>query len=65
VEASTQEQSYDYDSIMHYDAFAFSSNRQPTISPLDASVNLERLGQRRRLSGTDKEHIKKLYCTSK
>ena len=64
-ETSTQALSYDYDSIMHYDAFAFSANDHPTITPVDESVVQDRLGQRERLSETDKEHIKKLYCMSK
>lgn len=64
-ETTTQSLPYDYDSVMHYDAFAFSSNDHPTITPVDESVVLDRLGQRERLSETDVEHIKELYCSSK
>lgn len=60
-ETSTQDLSYDYDSIMHYDAYAFSSNDGPTLTPVDSSVGLERLGQRGKLSERDKEHIRILY----
>lgn len=54
--------SYDFDSIMHYDAYAFTSNGRPTIEPTDSSISLDRLGQREALSETDKAHIKALYC---
>lgn len=63
--SSTQGLSYDFDSIMHYDAYAFSANDYPTIEPVDSSVALNRLGQRLGLSDRDKEHIKMLYPTSK
>ena len=63
-ESTTQAVDYDYDSIMHYDAYAFSSNDLPTIEPRDSSVALDRLGQRNRLSERDKEHIKILYPMS-
>lgn len=60
---ASQRMPYDFDSIMHYDAFAFSINAQPTISPVDDFVELNRLGQRVRLSATDVVHIKDLYCS--
>lgn len=60
-EISTQGLSYDYDSIMHYDAYAFSFNEEPTLRPLDSMVALNRLGQRAGLSESDKEHIRLLY----
>lgn len=62
--SSTQGLAYDFDSIMHYDAYAFSGNGQPTLEPLDGSVALGRLGQRNGLSGTDKEHLRSLYPAS-
>lgn len=63
-ETSTQDLSYDYDSIMHYDAYAFSSNDHPTITPVNRAIKLDRLGQRERLSERDKEHMKVLYRMS-
>ena len=53
---------YDFDSIMHYDAYAFTRNDEPTIEPLDDTISLDRLGQRNRLSQYDLDHIKELYC---
>ena len=60
-ETSTQGMAYDFDSVMHYDAYAFSSNHRPTITPLDRTVRLGRLGQRRLLSSTDIAHLKAMY----
>ncbi len=60
--ASTQGVPYDYTSIMHYDAWAFSRNRQPTIEPKDNSVPLNNIGQRNDFSGKDLQHINALYC---
>ena len=60
--STTNDVPYDYDSIMHYDAYAFSRNDRPTIEPLDDSISLDRLGQRTHLSKLDLDHIKELYC---
>ena len=60
--STTNDVPYDYDSIMHYDAYAFSRNDRPTIEPLDDSISLDRLGQRTQLSELDLDHIKELYC---
>ena len=60
--STTNDLPYDYDSIMHYDAYAFSRNDRPTIEPLDDSISLDRLGQRTHLSELDLDHIKELYC---
>jgi hypothetical protein len=49
---------YDYDSIMHYDAYAFSSNGQPTIVPKQAGVQI---GQRVGLSAGDIATIAAMY----
>lgn len=48
---------YDYQSIMHYDAYAFSDNNLPTIQPL-RQVSI---GQRERLSPIDIEEVRKYY----
>lgn len=61
---TTQGVPYDYDSIMHYGAYAFSRNSRPTITPLVKDFPLRRLGQRERLSTRDVEHIHTLYCKS-
>lgn len=49
---------YDYGSIMHYDARAFSANGQPTITVLKAGVTI---GQRSALSSGDLQAIGTLY----
>ncbi|CAH1240468.1 MEP1B [Branchiostoma lanceolatum] len=49
---------YDYGSIMHYGATAFSSNRRPTIV---ARVGTPSFGQRRGFSDTDVVKLNKLY----
>ncbi|MDW8091805.1 MAG: M12 family metallopeptidase [Meiothermus sp.] len=53
---------YDYDSIMHYPARAFSKNGQPTIRPKNG-VPPERLGQRQGLSAGDIAAIRAYYST--
>lgn len=60
--ATTQGVSYDFFSIMHYSAYAFSRNGQPTIVPLDSSRSLNSLGQREGFSEGDLQHVKTLYC---
>lgn len=47
---------------MHYDAYAFTSNAQPTLQPLNATIPLTRIGQRSTLSEQDIRHIEALYC---
>jgi hypothetical protein len=49
---------YDYDSIMHYDAYAFSVNGRPTIHPFSSGA---RVGQRTRLSQGDIAAVRKIY----
>ncbi len=50
---------YDYDSIMHYPADAFSVNKQPTILVKKTG---QPIGQRKGLSWGDVEAIKKMYA---
>ena len=50
--------SYDYESIMHYDTYAFSKNGLPTIVPTKPGVTI---GQRRGFSSIDVYKINKLY----
>ncbi len=56
--------SYDYGSVMHYGAYAFSRYRgRPTIESKTRGV---RLGQRNGLSVKDKQQLRLLYsCTTK
>ncbi len=60
---TTQGVPYDIGSIMHYGAFAFSRNREPTIQPRDSSVSLDQLGQRSGFSSRDLQHVNTLYCS--
>ncbi len=59
---TTQGVPYDIRSVMHYGAYAFSRNREPTIQPVDPSVSLRQLGQRSGFSALDLEHVNTLYC---
>lgn len=49
---------YDYGSIMHYSAMAFSKNGKPTIEPIQKDV---KIGQREKFSDIDLFKINKLY----
>ena len=60
--ATTQSVPYDYRSIMHYSAYAFSQNGNPTIEPINSSVSLRDLGQRSGFSDSDLQHVNVLYC---
>ena len=60
--ATTQGLEYDFNSLMHYDAYAFSRNGRPTIEPVDPSISLDSLGQRDDLSMGDLKHVNTLYC---
>lgn len=53
---------YDYDSIMHYSATAFSKNGEPTIVPRMPGVQI---GQRTHLSAGDIASVNALYNTSR
>lgn len=52
---------YDYSSIMHYDAWAFSNNGQPTISPIRDGVSHRDLGQREGLTNLDVAALNAVY----
>ncbi len=53
---------YDYGSIMHYGAYFFSSNGNPTLSPINDITGID-LGQRVALSEGDLKAVAKLYQT--
>ena len=61
---TTQGVPYDFDSVMHYGAYAFSRNGYPTIEPRDKYLPLSKMGQREGLSPKDMKHINSLYCKS-
>ncbi|KAI5088551.1 six-cysteine containing astacin protease 1 precursor [Silurus meridionalis] len=51
---------YDYNSVMHYDRFAFSKNKKPTILPIpDNNVPI---GLATKMSCNDILRVKRLYC---
>ncbi|CAH1408287.1 unnamed protein product [Nezara viridula] len=54
--------SYDYKSVMHYSANAFSSNGQPTIVPKQPGIEL---GQRDNASKQDIQKIRRMYRCKK
>ena len=55
---------YDYDSIMHYDSYAFSMNGQPSMVPKQTGVTLKPGYQKTYLTKTDIGEIRALYgCT--
>lgn len=60
-DSDTQTVPYDYDSIMHYGAYDFSMNGQPTIVPKNG-VSRDRIGQRERLSASDLMQVNIRYC---
>ena len=54
---------YDYDSLMHYGAYAFAKDRSiPVIQPKDPSIDLNRLGQNWQFSQNDILQVNKRYC---
>jgi hypothetical protein len=49
---------YDYSSVMHYSAYSFSRNGQPTIQTIPPDIEI---GQREGLSQRDIEGVRRLY----
>jgi hypothetical protein len=58
---NTQNTLYDYASVMHYPADAFSANGLPTIETLEAGVSI---GQRENLSSIDIQEVRLFYNCS-
>lgn len=56
--------SYDFDSVMHYRRTAFSKNGLNTIETLKPS-DMNRIGQRLKLSEGDVSRINNMYCSVK
>ncbi|KAI5619736.1 nephrosin isoform 2 precursor [Silurus asotus] len=52
---------YDYNSVMHYDRFAFTKNDKPTIIPIP-NKNVP-IGRARKMSFYDILRVNRLYCT--
>jgi len=52
---------YNYLSVMHYPADAFSKNGRPTIIPIQDGINPKDLGQRKKVADTDIKKINLLY----
>ncbi|KAF7687919.1 hypothetical protein HF521_013925 [Silurus meridionalis] len=51
---------YDYNSVMQYDRYAFSRNRQPTILPIPN--NNVSIGRATKMSRNDIRRVNRLYC---
>nr|QHB21522.1 venom M12A protease 1 [Platymeris rhadamanthus] len=56
---------YNYESVMHYPAVSFSKNGEPTIVPLDPTVDITLLGQRKRVTKLDLKKINIMYNCKK
>ena len=59
-QVGTFDTQYDYASIMHYSAYAFSTNGNLTIQPKNG-VAAKQLGQRIGLSTNDAQKINNMY----
>nr|AQM58332.1 venom astacin-like protein 1 [Pristhesancus plagipennis] len=56
---------YNFESVMHYPATSFSKNGDPTILPLDKSVDIKLLGQRKKITEHDLKKINIMYNCKK
>lgn len=55
---------YDIESIMHYGSHFFSQNGRPTLEPLDKTIPLSALGQRKRMTSGDVRRLNSMYQCS-
>ncbi|XP_061401153.1 seminal metalloprotease 1-like [Musca vetustissima] len=55
------DQGYDYGSVLHYSAFAFSANGEMTIVPLKEAEAAGIMGQRRGMSKSDIDRLNLMY----
>lgn len=53
---------YDYESVLHYSPYAFTSNGEKTIESLRDPVYNKLMGQRVKMSPKDIEKLNKMYC---
>lgn len=61
-EVDNFDQEYDFGSVMHYPALAFSSNGKPTIIPLDSNnEEASKMGQRIGMSRKDIDRLNTMY----
>ena len=65
-DADTVKLVYDYDSVMHYSRWqcAASYPDSPSMTYTKYIHNPDYVGQRRKLSSTDIQHIKAIHCSS-
>jgi len=54
-------QEYDYGSVMHYSAYAFTKNGEMTIIPKNPNISSDIMGQRRSMSKSDINKINSMY----
>ena len=63
--ATPQNLPYDYQSIMHFRPYAYSSNHKPTLQPLNNSIPESLLGISEKPTQLDYLHINLLYGKGK
>lgn len=54
---------YDYDSVVHYSAYAFSTNKKATIEAISDKKMNARMGQRKAFSQGDIDKVNAMYCS--